>query len=172
MTARAQSALVASVLVSGTLLLASAPVALGHGGEEASGGMSTQSEMADLAKQPARVLAQQAIALLQVRGDKQEAAVRLDAALESNDKSNIDVAVLRQATETLDSGDPQGAIPLLDRALSRPLGAASGKSLHEAEQSFEPADTTQDVVAIAAGAAFLLLGAAGLWLARRRVRTQ
>jgi LPXTG-motif cell wall-anchored protein len=88
------------------------------------------------------------------------AAVRLDAALESKDTRDVDMAVLRKATETLDGGDPRGAVPLLDRALSRPLGAASGDALHGAGREFQPATGAQEIVGIVAGSLFLLLGAA------------
>lgn len=133
--------------------------ALAHGAEEAMTG-SEEEEVAVLAMQPARILAQQALAELQVRGDQQEAAVRLDAALESEDQSDIDLKLLRQATETLDGGDPEGAVPLLDEALSRPLGAESGKALHEAGREFEPATGAEEIVGIIAGAVLLLLGGA------------
>jgi hypothetical protein len=134
--------------------------ALAHGGDE----MAVKA----MAAQPARMLAQQAMAELKVRGDKPEAAVRLDAALESKDKSDIDVKLLGQAMETLDGGDPQGAIPLLDEALSRPLGSDKGKALHEAGREFRPATGAQEIVGIAAGVALLVLGLASLAVARRR----
>lgn len=132
--------------------------ALAHGEEQIPA--SEEAEIAELSEQPARVLAQQALAELQVRGDSGEAGVRLDAALESNDQSDIDTRLLGEAAETLDGGDPEGAVPLLDEALSRPLGAASGKALHEAGREFQPATGAQEVVAIIAGAVALLLGGA------------
>ena len=165
-------------------VLVAAPVgALGHGGEEETqapqeprpGQTAAEAEMAaeeaevaELSRQPARVLAQQALALLEVRQDEHEAGVRLDAALESKDKDEIDAALLRRATETLDGGDPDGAVPLLDQALSRPLGSDRGKALHEAERSFSPAQTTQETVGIVAGAVLLLTGTLALALTRPR----
>lgn len=139
-----------------------AAASFAHGGDEA--------EVAKLSEQPARVLAQQALAELQVRGSTEEAAVRLDAALESEDASEIDMPLLRRATETLDGGDPEGAVPLLDQALSEPLGAASGKALHQAGREFQPGNDAQEIIAIVAGAAVLLLGAL-LLLLHRRPRT-
>ncbi len=136
-------------------------IAAAHGGDEA--------EVAELSMEPARVLAQQALAELQVRGDEEEAAVRLDAALESEDQADIDVELLNEATETLDGGDPEGAVPLLDEALSRPLGAASGKALHESGREFHPANGAQEIVAIISGGVLLLLGAA--LLLRTHVRS-
>ena len=127
-----------------------------------------EEEVKALAEQPARVLAQQAIAELKVRGDRREAAVRLDAALESKDKSDIDAKLLRAGTEKLDGGDSQGAVPLLDQALSRPLGAESGKALHETGREFEPATGAQEIVGIAAGVVLLAFGLAGLAAGRRR----
>jgi LPXTG-motif cell wall-anchored protein len=141
------------ILVAASVCLALAPqIASAHGGEEA--------EVTELSMQPARVLAQQALAELEVRNDAEEAAVRLDAALESEDQSDIDLKLLNQATETLDGGDPEGAVALLDEALSRPLGAASGKALHESGREFQPATGAQEVVGIALGAALLVLGGA------------
>jgi hypothetical protein len=149
------------------LLLAGVPArTLAHGDkEETAGG---EAEVKALSMQPARILAQQAIAELEVRGDKREAAMRLDAALESKDKSDIDVKLLRAGTEMLDGGDPDGAVPLLDEALSRPLGAKSGKALHEAGREFEPATGAQEIVGIVAGALLLALGLVGIATGRRR----
>ena len=121
-------------------------------------GDGESEEAAALAMQPARALAQQAIALVRVRGDTEEAAMRLDAAVESKDKSDIDPALLKRAMETLDDGDPDRAVTLLDEALSRPLGSDSGKVLHEAGREFRPAVGAQEIVAIVVGSAALLLG--------------
>ena len=98
----------ASLAVLGPL----ASAAQAHGGDE--------QAVEELKMQPARILAQQALAELQVTNDTEEAAVRLDAALESKDTGEVDMAVLRKATETLDGGDPEGAIPLLDVDLNDP----------------------------------------------------
>jgi len=149
------------------LILAGAPArALAHGDEEETAG--GEAEVKALSVQPARILAQQAIAELIVRGDKDEAAMRLDAALESEDKSDIDVRLLRAGTEKLDGGDAEGAVPVLDEALSRPLGAQSGKALHEAGREFEPATGAQEVVGIIAGALLLALGLVGVATGRRQ----
>ena len=121
-------------------------------------GTGESEEAAALAMQPARALAQQAIALVLVRGDTEEAAMRLDAAVESKDKNDIDPALLKRAMETLDDGDPDRAVTMLDEALSRPLGTDSGKVLHEAGREFRPAIGAQEIVAIVVGAAALLLG--------------
>ena len=130
------------------------------------------AEAETLAMQPARTLAQQALVELRVRNDVKDAALRLDAALESKDTSAIDVSALRLATETLDNGDPGAAVPILDRALSRPFGASSGKALHEAGREFEPATGAQEIVGITVGAAVLLLGALLLWRGRVARETQ
>lgn len=122
-----------------------------------------------LSMQPARALAQQAHALLHIRHDRREAAVRLDAALESKDRTDVDMPTLRRATELLDGGGAeQPVMDLIDRALSEPLGAASGKLLHGGGREFRPARDSQQVVAVAVGAALLALAAAGLWRVRRR----
>ncbi len=145
-----------------TALLSVPSGALAHGG----GG----TEVKQLSMQPARVLAQQALSILRVRppNDAKKAAVRLDAALESKDKKDIDVARLRQATETLDAGRPKAAIPLLDEALSRPLGSDKGKALHEAGREFTPATGAGEIVGIALGALLTLIGGAALWRTRSR----
>ncbi|MBW8059056.1 MAG: hypothetical protein FVQ78_01725 [Solirubrobacterales bacterium] len=139
----------------------------GHGGETS----AEEAEVAALAAQPARVLAQQALATLQVNGDEHEAALRLDAALESEDTGDVDLALLRKAAKTLDEGDPEGAVPLLDEALSRPFGAASGEALHAAGREFRPAASAQDVVGIVVGAVLLLLGLLALRPRRLGQRT-
>lgn len=159
MSAPRAGSVVVAVLGAFALMWAPAPVALAHGGAEA--------EVGALAMQPARVLAQQAIAELEVRNDRREAAMRLDAALESKDHSDIDVARLRQATETLDAGNAAAAIPLLDEALSRPLGSDRGKALHESGRKFRPATGAQEVVGIVSGAVLVLIGALLLWRSRR-----
>lgn len=145
------------------LILLGSVTAWAHGGDE----MALKA----LKIQPARTLAQQALAELEVRGDTEDAALRLDAALESEDKEDIDLALLRRATETLDAGDPQGAVPLLDQALSRPLGAASGAALHEAGREFEPATGGEETVAIVLGTIALLAGVVLLWAPRWRSRS-
>jgi LPXTG-motif cell wall-anchored protein len=141
-------------------LLAVAPTAsLAHGGE----GMEAEN----LSKQPARTLAQQAMSELRVRHDTAEAAEQLDAAVESEDQSDVDSKLVNEAMEALDAGRTEEAISTLDRALSRPLGEESGAALHESGREFQPATDTQEVVAIILGAAALLLGAWLLWRARR-----
>jgi len=146
--------------------LAAPASGLGHG--EKPQGEEAEIEM--LAKQPARALAQQAHVLLHIRGDAHEAGVRLDAALESRDQRQVDTATLRRAAETLDGGDPVRAQRLIDEALSRPLGAASGKLFHGAGREFEPASGVQETVGIVAGVALLLLGLLGLGASRRHAR--
>ncbi len=141
-------------------LLAAPGVAYAHGG----GGAEAEA----MAMQPARTLAQQALAELRIRNDVEQAATRLDAALESRDRSGVDMTELRAAMETVDKSDPKAAIPMLDEALSRPLGAASGKALHESGREFQPATGAQEIVGIAAGAVLVALG--GLLLARSRRR--
>lgn len=156
--------LAARVAVALLVILAGLAVPAGafaHGDKES-------EEAAALAMQPARVLAQQAIALVRVRGDTEEAAMRLDAAVESKDKSDVDPALLGRAMETLDDGDPDRAVTMLDQALSRPLGSDRGKMLHEAGREFRPAVGAQEVVAIVVGVAALLFGFFALAAARGR----
>jgi hypothetical protein len=152
--------LTASTAVALLMALALPAAGWAHGEEE-----SMESEA--LADQPARTLAQQAISELRVRHDMEEAAMRLDAAVESKDKADIDPPLLNQAMETLDAGNEAEAISLLDRALSEPLGEQSGVALHESGREFQPGTDTQEVVAIILGAAALLLAAALLIRGRR-----
>jgi LPXTG-motif cell wall-anchored protein len=126
-------------------------VVIAHGGDE----METQN----LSEQPARTLAQQALAELRVRHDMEAAATRLDAAVESKDQRDVDSAGVNQAMETLDSGNETAAISMLDHALSQPLGQESGAALHESGREFQPATGAQEIVAIVLGALLLLLGA-------------
>ena len=152
-----------AVLAALAAVLASPGAALANGG----GG----EEMEALELQPARVLAQQAIAILRVRGDQEEASMRVDAALKSDDQGDVDLALLEQADEAVDSGDLDGAVLLLDQALSRPLGAESGKELHESGREFTPPFGAQEVVALIAGAVLLGLGALALAPWRRSGRS-
>jgi MYXO-CTERM domain-containing protein len=144
-----------------------AGVAGGHGDEKG----AEATEMDALALQPARVLAQQALAMLEVQGDDVEAAERIEAALVSEDQADVDLQVLAEAAEALEAGDLEAAVPLIDEALSRPLGAAEGKALHEAGREFQPGTGTQEVVGIIAGVALLGLGLFALAPRRRRAET-
>ena len=171
MTRSAASLAVTTCLAIVATLLVVPAGALAHGGGEKAGGkaMGAEAEVKQLAMQPARILAQQALVTLKVRNDAKQAAVQLDAALESKDRSDVDMAGLRRATETLDGGNPAGAIPLLDEALSRPLGSDKGKVLHEAGREFRPATGAQEIVGIILGGVLLLLGAFALLRGRRTV---
>lgn len=157
--------------------------ALGHGDEEAEEPAAAEAgkagrppspeeeeelEIEQLSEEPARVLAQQAIALLEIRGEEHEAEVRVEAALISEDREDVDAASLERALDALAAGNTELAVEELDRALSQPLGAESGKSLHKAEQTVDRGNQTQESVAILAGAILLLLGAALLLAPRLR----
>lgn len=152
------AALVLAALVA--LLLFLPALVIAHGGNE----METEN----LSQQPARTLAQQALAELRVRHDMEAAASRLDAAVQSKDQSDVDPALVNQAMETLDAGNEVQAVSTLDRALSEPLGQASGAALHESGREFQPATGAQEIVAIALGAALLLLAILLLLRDRRR----
>ena len=126
-----------------------------------------EAEVAALSQQPARALAQQAYALIRIRDDRHEAGVRLAAALASEDRRQVDEPTLRRARDALEAGAAaRRVLAMIDEALSKPLGAKSGKLFHGAGREFEPATGDQGVIAIVAGAVFLLLGVA--LLARRR----
>lgn len=147
-------------------LLAMPAAAVATGGD-------AEMEDAALQAQPARTLAQQALAVLEVREDSEDARMRIDAALESEDQDDVDIGLVRQADEALDGGDAARAEDLLNRALGGgPLPvddeapALSDDALHNAGRAFEPNSTGQEVVAAIAGVALLALGA--LLLARHR----
>lgn len=162
--------------VLGLGLLAPVSPSWGHGEEEAAEGPTPvgvgaeEAEMEELARQPARILAQQALAMLEVTGDDAEAAERVEAALASDERDDVDAEALSEAAEALERGEREQAIPLLDTALSRPLGAEDGRALHEAGREFAPATGTQEVVGIVAGALLLALGLLALapWRTRGR----
>ena len=145
-----------------SLLLLGTPAALATGGDE-------PGEMEEaLASAPARVLAQQALVLLDVKGDAEEAAERVDAALESKDGSEVDVDLLREADEALDGGDAERAVPLLNRALGggpvptgdeAGTGGVSEAALHKAGRAYEPNQTGQELIALVTGLALLALAA-------------
>ena len=156
------------------LMLVAASPALATGGDEPG-----EMEQA-LASAPARVLAQQALATLDVTGDVAEARERVDAALESKDRGDVDVELLRAADRALDEGDRDGGLALLNRSLGGgPVpagegvagGAMSEQALHSAGRAYEPNETAQEVVAFVGG--LVLLGLAALLLIgvplRRRV---
>lgn len=129
--------------------------------EQAAQDAGGEAEVAALSRQPARALAQQAHALIHIRGDRHEAGVRLAAALASEDRRQVDEPTLRRAREALETGTPASRVlALIDEALSKPLGAKSGKLFHGAGREFEPATGDQEVIAIVAGAVLLLLGIA------------
>lgn len=165
MTKRALHFLVLAVLAALTL----PGSALAHGDESAPGMDSMEARVEQLAVQPTRVLAQQAHALIHLRDDRDEAAIRLDAALESKDKSDVDMPALRRATETLDDGgDSERVLALIDEALSKPFGAERGKIFHGGGREFRPVAGAQETVAVIVGALLVAFAAAGLWRARRR----
>ena len=147
------------------LVLVAASPAWATGGDEP--GEMKQA----LTSAPARVLAQQALATLDVTGDVTEARERIDAALESKDREDVDIELLRAADQALDSGDREGGLALLNRSLGGgPVpagegvagGAMSDQALHNAGRAYEPNETAQEVVAFVGGLA--LLGLAALML--------
>ena len=147
-------------------LLAPAPGALATGGDE-------EMEAAALKAQPARTLTQQALAILDVRKDAEEARMRIDAALASKDQDDVEMGLVRQADEALDGGDGARAADLLNRALGGgPLPiddegpAPSGQALHNAGRAFEPNSTGQELIGAIAGLALAALGS--LLLVRHR----
>ncbi len=169
------------------LALATAVGALAHGGE---------MEVEELAKQPAKVLVQQAHALL-VNGERgEEIELRLDAAELSKDKEGVGIGFLEQAHTALERGDAKTAITHLEHSLAEaalekeagepagspePSGGHGGMSdedalqtdaakeaIHSDARELEPGHGTQEVAAGIAGAALLVLAAAGLGWRRRR----
>ena len=157
-----------TVALAACLALAAAPAAIATGGDEP-GEMEEAMESA-----PARVLAQQALVTLDVTGDEEEARERIDAALESRERDDVNLELLRSADEALDGGDRERAVVLLNRALGGgPVpageegegGGVSDEALHNAGRAYEPNETAQEVVALVVG--LVLLALAALLLVRR-----
>lgn len=151
------------------LVLIGSPAALATRGDQ-------PSEMAEaLASAPARVLGQQALVLLDVTGNAEAAAERVDAALRSEDTAAVDLALLEQADAALDGGQAEEAVALLNRALGGgPVPAAetsgvSDEALHKAGRAYKPNATSQELIALIAGLALLALG--GLLLRRHAPRS-
>ena len=179
-------------------VLVPAPAALAHGGDEpepppagttgeeprgegASGEQPTpeEAEEAALAAQPARVLAQQALALLTVRKAAAEAQHRVEAALKSKEREGVDVDKLRAAMTALEAGDSRAATNRINEALGGgpepaddELAGPSDEALHNAGEEFEPANTGQEVAAGIAAIVALAAGAALLMRHRRAARAE
>lgn len=138
------------------LLFAAPSLATAHGGGD---------EVTALAKQPARVLVQQAHALL-VSGKAGDAVeMRLDAAALSVDKRGVDAAILEKGHEAFESG----RIPL---AISQLESSMGGTAIHEESRVFEPAYGGQELGGSIAAAVIALLAALGLLRARSHGRRQ
>ncbi len=88
------------------LMLAALPAAASAHGDE------------DLADQPARALVQQALGLLTQQDNVVEAQERLEAALESKDTENVDLASVRKALAALEEGDTDAAVEQMNAALA------------------------------------------------------
>ena len=167
MTTQLRTRVVAGVVV---LIAVTAPAARATGGDES-------MEDAALEAQPARTLAQQALAILEIRNDPEEARMRIDAALDSDDRDDVDLPLLAAADEALDAGGTDDAVDLLNRALGggpapvdEERAALSAGALHNAGRAFEPNSTSQELVAALAGA-LLIAGAGWLgWWRRARGR--
>ena len=164
-------------------LLAAAPAAAAHGDEEpepppqGAMGEATSGEEAALAAQPARALAQQALALLTIRDAAGEANHRLEAALKSKHREDVDVNKLRAAMSALEASDAQAAADRLNEALGggpapadEELAGPSDEALHNAGEEFEPANDGQEVAAGIAAILALAAGAALLVRHRRSTR--
>ena len=89
--------------------LALAGPAHAHGGEDEA-----------LDKMPARALAQQALALLSQKGKAVEAHERVEAALATKERADVDMRVLRRVPGAFEAGDHERATRLLSEALAAP----------------------------------------------------
>ena len=169
------------------LLLAVPSVAAAHGGED---------EVATMAKQPARVLVQQAHALLVSGKAGDEVELRLDAAALSTDKQGIDAAFLEKGHEAFESGRIPLAISHLEHALADPalreppqpgtapsdtpapvteeeLESSMGRTaIHAESRVFRPAYGGQEVGGSIAAVVIALLAALGLLRVRSHDRRQ
>ena len=169
------------------LLLAVPSVAAAHG---------VGDEVATMAKQPARILVQQAHALLVSGKGGEEVELRLDAAALSTDKQGIDAAFLEKGHEAFESGRIRLAISHLEHALADPalreppqpgtapsdttapvteeeLESDAGRmAIHAESREFRPGYGGQEVGGSIAAVAIALLVALGLLRARSHDRRQ
>lgn len=139
--------------------LAALAVAAPAGADPASGGMNKMSAPA----QPAKVLALQALALLEQGREHQQAEQKLDEALAADDRGGIDMRALRRAHQALHREAAAEASRLLEDAFPR-------GSTHVVGVTYRPQLATTRVVAGVGGAALGGAAAAGLLLRRRRER--
>ena len=116
------------------LMLAALPAAASAHGDE------------DLADQPARALVQQALGLLTQQDNVVEAQERLEAALESKDTENVDLASVRKALAALEEGDTDAAVEQMNAALApeqkpepEPKGEKGGGAKAEPDEEAEHA---------------------------------
>ncbi len=77
----------------------------------------------DMSKQPARALAQQALALITETDNLAEAKERADAAIKSKDKKDVNTAALRKAGKALGKQDKAEAVKQLEASLTAPKPA-------------------------------------------------
>lgn len=162
------------------VLLAVPAIASAHGGEE-------------LAEQPARALVQQGLGLLTQQGDTGEAAERLEAAIASDNKKDVNIADVEKALKALEAGDAAAAVASMNDALTEPEeaerpadeepsepaegeeGAAADQheegevaeaSFEDQTQAIEPEQGTAEWVGLVLGVG--LVGVGGGLLLRRR----
>jgi len=149
-------------------LLAAAPPAVAHGGEEAA-----------VAEVPARTLVQQALALQTQQDNAAEALEKLEAALASEHQEDVDLGAVREAIEALEKDDHELAVEHMNAALgAEPEPAAA----HEEEKAaaeegvpeealehspeFEPGRGAEEWIAFGVGVGALLAGLGILALRR------
>lgn len=109
--------------------------------------------------EPARVLALQALALLEQGRAHEQAETKLDAALAAENKGGLDLRALRAAHQALHREAAAEAERLLEDAFP-------GGGEHVVGTTYRPGGTAALVASGIAGS--LLLGAAALGLVRRR----
>jgi tetratricopeptide (TPR) repeat protein len=131
------------------LALAAAPLSLADEGME------------ENAAQTAEALSLQALALLAAGRGHEQALQKLDQALASTDKGNLDLRALRAAHAALHDEDVAQARRLLEQAFS-------GEKSHVVGVTYRSKVGTAELVAGIVAAVALLAGTAGL-LRRRRL---
>lgn len=134
------------------LALAAAPPSLAD---------SSPDAMKDNAAQTAEALSLQALALLAAGRGHEQARLKLDQALASKDKGNLDVRALRAAHTALHDEDVAKARRLLEHTFP-------GSRSHVVGVTYRPAVGTAELAAGVVGGVALLAGMAGL-LRRRRL---
>lgn len=146
-----------AALLAAFALVAAAPALAG-------GGMGGMTDSQGNASRTAEALSLQALAILAEGRGHEQAVQKLDQALASGAKGNIDLRALRAAHTALHHEDAAEARRLLEHAFP-------GNGRHLVGVTYRPQIGTAEVASGIAAAVLLLVGFAGLAHRRRRERS-